>query len=76
MTLQQLQDRFVSKRFTGHGHYKVVFTMSGKYRSAITTNMEAIDRITSKDLADTQKDGRYTLRQALQTLWNEVKNSK
>lgn len=76
MTLQKLQDIFIGTEFHGHGHYKVTFMMSGKEQSVITTNMEAIDRITSRDLADTQKHGRYTLRQALQTLWNEVKNSK
>lgn len=75
MTTSELIERFVGVQFHGHGHYKVTFKMAGKERSTITTNMEAIDRVTSKDLANTQKHGRYTLRQAMQTLWNEVKNS-
>lgn len=73
MTLKQLRER-VSYGFSGYGHYRVEIDFRGKKYDAITTNMMAIDRAGDDDF--TREIGAYyeTPKQALQTLYNEVKD--
>ena len=75
MTLQQLKRKFVSALPSGHGHYRVTFTIKGVNRSVITTNLAAIDRIKNKDLLPFEKsEGNFGLteKQAYQQLWDEA----
>ena len=73
MTLNQLQEKFVSIIFSGYGHHKVTFIVRGKEKSVITTNTPAIDRINFRDnYNDRHRHSFYTLKEAYQALWNEV----
>lgn len=74
MTLQELKNKFHGATFASYGHFRVAFTIRGKKVSAITTNVEAIDRI--KDSEETDRQGRYkTKKQAYETLYKWVRDN-
>ena len=75
MTKAQLKERFICCSFASHGHYKIGFLVRGKPRYAITTNIPAIDRVSSK-APELARVCRRTYKEALEELYNEVKRSE
>lgn len=67
MTLKALREKFICALPAGHGHYKVSFMVRGKVKSAITTDMDAINKIINPD-----NPSRYTLRAAFAELYKNV----
>ena len=72
MTTQQLKNR-INTHPSGHGHYKVTIEFRGKSYSRVTNNMGAIDRLGEE--RRTPNDFYVTEKQALISLWNEVKKA-
>jgi hypothetical protein len=72
MNTKQLRSK-VSFSPSGHGHYKVSIEFRGKEYSSTTDNMPAIDAADRDD--DRRMIGDYyeTPKQALQSLYDEVK---
>ena len=75
MTLENLLKNYQGYDFLGRGHYRVKFIIRNKMRSAVTTNTTAIDRINNDEVSDKTERYGYTLKQALQTLYKEVKRA-
>ena len=75
MTYKQLKARYNGSTFTGYGHFRISFTIRGKEYTCTTTNTLAIDRVNDDD--DNRQYGKFyeTKKQALQALYNEVKQA-
>lgn len=73
-TLKDLTERYAGREFAGSGHYNVRFTIRGKEYSATTTNTLATDRLQESGyLSPRAISCGYTERQAMQSLYDEVK---
>ena len=73
MTYKQLKSRYLGSGFSGYGHFRVGFLMYGKECYTITTNTMALDRL-DDEMPERTPDGFYvTQKQALQSLYDEVK---
>jgi hypothetical protein len=72
MTHKQLKERYLGSSFAGYGHFKVGFTIYGKPCYTVTTNTMALDRL-DDDMPQRTMSYYVTQRQALQSLYNEVR---
>lgn len=74
MTTKQLLNR-IDFMFSGHGHYRLTLSYRGKEYKHTTTNMQAIDAA-KEDFPPIRRGEYYeTQKQALQALYNEVKQA-
>lgn len=75
MKLKELKERVRVLGSAGYGHKKVEIVYKGKSYSFITTNTLATDRLLEYEyVSDRKCSGRYTLKQAYQSLWDEGKS--
>lgn len=73
MTLEELKDKIESIVFVGYGHYKVTIRFRGKRYRCTTNNTLATDRAKYGCYEPRKKEGMYTMKQALESLYNECK---
>lgn len=64
----------LTKKFTGHGHYKVTAEIDGKEYSTTVSDMTAIDAAFDEDYDLTADDGRYyeSQKEAQEALVNAI----
>lgn len=75
MTTEQLKERYLGSSFKGRGQFKVGFTFRGKEYFTTTTNTMALDRIDDNEPERVYGAIYVTQKQALQSLYWEVKRS-
>lgn len=60
---------------SGYGHFRVYTMYRGKEISATTTNTSAIDRINCDDVSERAVRNGYTMKQAHEVLYREIRRS-
>lgn len=74
MTIEELKEKIESIVFVGYGHYKVTIRYRGKKYNCTTNNTLATDRVKFGSYEPRKKEGWYTMKQALESLYNECKD--